>query len=1446
FSQTAHPKVMSGQTEQKTDEEESPGSLGLSGAETDRYGFLLGNGDAQSLSDEPCPQLVRHREMKWLTLMNQWDQVLEKKNSKIKGQCQKGIPASVRAKCWPLLCGATHRKEKNKNLYETLDSAPGQQSWIDVIKRDTDRQFPFHEMFLNKDGHGQQGLLRVLKAYTQFRPEEGYCQAQGPVAAVLLMNMPMEEAFWCLVQISELYLPGYYSPLLEGVLFDAAILSSVLKRTCPGAYKHLQSQGVEPLMFATDWLMCLYSRHLPFNTLLRVWDLFFCYGVRVLFQVAVVLVRRCLGEARQRKECEGQMETLEQLRGVRARVQHEPTDAFIQEVCSVPLSLGELQRRTEKELQKWRKDRPGSTFDPRARCHGYHMVWEKGREKEKENEKKERQSGNLTVPLMRSHSSLSPAILRKKWRKRGSKADTDEWEGGGRRFSQGVKEDSSDGEQRQSVCSAAGEFRAKTDSMTHETGTQFQKDHNTLTDTHATQHEHLDKWSSSELSEHNAPVFEEDENDPPENMTHTDCGGHDQPSEKDLQTGSCQNENEIQIETCQSQDNIQIHQDTEREETQTQSNEQNKETTSHQGENDDGTQQVELPQTQTSQQEEETHVTRDQHKEETQGNSSDQAEVNNSEQELLVRSTQGEESRMIQEEETEINRSEQEKDIQLNVCKPDVESQVAETEENGNLEEDEMEVNRCKQEQERQTNTNKQEGEIQNEANEQENDIEIYRKKQEEEIDLDSCKQEEEIDLDSCKQEEEIDLDSCKQGEEEIHLDSCKQEEEIHLDSCKQEEEIHIDSCKQGEEIHLDSCKQEEDIHIDSCKQEEEIHLDSCKQEEDIHIDSCKQEEEIHLDSCKQEEEIHLDSCKQEEGIHLDSCKQEEEVHLDSCKQEEEIHIDSCKQEEEIHLDSCKQEEEIHLDSCKQEEEIHIDSCKQEEEIHLDSCKQEEEIHLDSCKQEEDIHIDSCKQEEEIHLDSCKQEVQLDKVKEEEVQLEEVTEDNNNQEVLKSNESEKERQVTSSEQEVDVHTTSQQENRQAASSNEEEKKHELEVPEEIQQKQEDTDKKVQQDLETQEQENLPLQTEEIGLEGEIHVCDSKKEGEEILKEHVAQSELSKEMEKDAQITDKPGESEAAVVGGVEERQNKERNCNPESVDEESLPTAATSIPSQEHTESSQVVECLPQTVTTNPEVQVDNPTHCEVTQTGDNPEPQQPTEVIVSTDMQTQNDVSESAQTATPANPPKPAPSNSPTHLCLRRSSSSHTSYPTILSEDTFKDPHQSDEQEHTTHTETTKADAVACTENLTQQVQASEAAAVKDAQQSKTRTLQQGGKPKRRGLFQRFRGEASPKATVPKILIQDFSEGEEKLSSKERRRRRREQERREKEEEKERKKREKELEKEKEKEKEKERKKPQTRGKSFQVLSKKSDDSDVGHGNSDSQTIRSKRNSVPHSERYF
>ncbi len=148
------------------------------------------------------------------------------------------------------------------------------------------------------------------------------------------------------------------------------------------------------------------------------------------------------------------------------------------QVCSVSLSLADLQKQTEKEMEKWKKERPNSTFDPRGRCHGYRMVWERVQDKPKEQEKKERPKGSLSLPLTRSVSSLSPLVLRKKWRKRSSKTDTEEWDGGGRNFSRNVMEESDDEEvRRRSVCGIVGEQRAKRDRLADELCSN--KDHNT-------------------------------------------------------------------------------------------------------------------------------------------------------------------------------------------------------------------------------------------------------------------------------------------------------------------------------------------------------------------------------------------------------------------------------------------------------------------------------------------------------------------------------------------------------------------------------------------------------------------------------------------------------------------------------------------------------------------------------------------------------------------------------------------------------------------------------------------------------------------------------------------------------------------------------------------------------------------------------------------------------
>lgn len=160
----------------------------------------------------------------------------------------------------------------------------------------------------------QQELSNVLRAYTVHNPISGYCQAQAPVAAFLLMHMPAVQAFWCLVSISDRYLKEYYSPTMEIVQRDGLILQGLLKRVCQPAYKHLKKVQAEPMFYCTEWFLCAFTRTLPWDSLLRIWDIFLCEGVKVLFKAALVILIGCLNNQKNRRRCPGLCETLDLLR----------------------------------------------------------------------------------------------------------------------------------------------------------------------------------------------------------------------------------------------------------------------------------------------------------------------------------------------------------------------------------------------------------------------------------------------------------------------------------------------------------------------------------------------------------------------------------------------------------------------------------------------------------------------------------------------------------------------------------------------------------------------------------------------------------------------------------------------------------------------------------------------------------------------------------------------------------------------------------------------------------------------------------------------------------------------------------------------------------------------------------------------------------------------------
>jgi hypothetical protein len=82
--------------------------------------------------------------------------------------------------------------------------------------------------------------------------------------------------------------------LQEAIQIDGDILYQVLKEKSSVSYKHLVRQlfppcriigvfqkkhCVDPVLYMIEWFMCVFCRTLPWPTVVRVWDMFFCEGI---------------------------------------------------------------------------------------------------------------------------------------------------------------------------------------------------------------------------------------------------------------------------------------------------------------------------------------------------------------------------------------------------------------------------------------------------------------------------------------------------------------------------------------------------------------------------------------------------------------------------------------------------------------------------------------------------------------------------------------------------------------------------------------------------------------------------------------------------------------------------------------------------------------------------------------------------------------------------------------------------------------------------------------------------------------------------------------------------------------------------------------------------------------------------------------------------------------
>ncbi|KAJ1367134.1 hypothetical protein KIN20_027987 [Parelaphostrongylus tenuis] len=233
-----------------------------------------------------------------------------------------GIPPKIRGRVWSLVIGNTleitpelyeinctlasmevccsqsesdhlrcndvlHDGTNNASTTPTLLS----ENSLSQIRLDIARTFPSLGFF-QEDGPYYEHLMKLLGAYSCFRPSVGYLQSMAFIAAVLLLQMDLYPAFVAFANLLNRPLQTAFFELRQSEMTKYFIAyDRYMEQELPILHHHLDKLDVRPDLYLIEWIYTLFAKSLPLDITCRIWDVYFRDGEEFIFQASLGILR---------------------------------------------------------------------------------------------------------------------------------------------------------------------------------------------------------------------------------------------------------------------------------------------------------------------------------------------------------------------------------------------------------------------------------------------------------------------------------------------------------------------------------------------------------------------------------------------------------------------------------------------------------------------------------------------------------------------------------------------------------------------------------------------------------------------------------------------------------------------------------------------------------------------------------------------------------------------------------------------------------------------------------------------------------------------------------------------------------------------------------------------------------------------------------------------------